>query len=81
MPRVCLQFVIVVFPDHTHYFLIIDFVIANSADPNEMPLFVAFHLYLLCLQTSLLYKWLIKIPLFLKQISLINCEKRFVHIV
>ena len=26
MPRVCLQFVIVVFPDHTHYFCILKYI-------------------------------------------------------
>ena len=30
MPRVCLQFVIVVFPDHTHYFLLCTIFFTND---------------------------------------------------
>ena len=30
MPRVCLQFVIVVFPDHNHYFLVPFLVLQSS---------------------------------------------------
>ena len=44
VPRGCLQFVIVVFPDHTHLlFFIINnsvFILANNADPDEIPHFV-----------------------------------------
>ena len=38
---VSLPCVIVVFPDHTYLYF---FIIANSADPDVMPHFVAYHL-------------------------------------
>ena len=61
VPRGCRQFVIVVFPDHTHLIFLISkqkcsfslkitFVLANGVDPDEMPHYAAFNLDLLCLQ-------------------------------
>ena len=55
VPRGCLQFVIVAFPDHTHYFRILkkspsNIRVSNSLDPDQARHYVAPDLGPNCLQ-------------------------------
>ena len=49
LPRGCLQFVIVVFPDHTHLLFFVSAVVVRMQYRMHQPGFLATSIYIICL--------------------------------